>query len=87
MATDIDALRAGLEAYHASLIRHLARLTEDFATLQSCWLALDEEYAGHAAEEFRQRWAVTADWFAQYLEALHNLASMLENRSQHLHEA
>jgi hypothetical protein len=84
MATDVDRLRVGLGAYRESLARHLARLSDDFAGVQDCWAALDQEYEGHAAEEFRQRWNATADWFKQYEIALHRMVAMIDERSQHL---
>jgi len=84
MATDVDRLRAGLAAYRQSLARHLGRLSNDFQDVQKAWTELDHEYAGQAAEEFRQRWRVTAEWFEEYMEAVRNLSATLEERSRHL---
>jgi hypothetical protein len=84
MATDVDRLRAGLEEYRASLGRHLARLSRDYEQVQHCWRALDQEYEGRAAEEFRQRWRKTSEWFKDYESALRTMIAMLETRSQEL---
>ena len=86
MATNVDRLRVGLDAYRDSLARHLARLADDFASVQDCWAALDQEYEGQAAEEFRQRWGATADWFKQYETALHGMIAMIDERTPHLGE-
>jgi uncharacterized protein YukE len=84
MATDVDQLRAGLGAYRDSLSQHLSRLSTDFCDVQRAWAALDQEYAGRAAEEFRQRWRITAEWFEQYMDAIRNLSTTLEERSRNL---
>jgi hypothetical protein len=84
VATDIDHQRLGLREYRDSLARHLDRLTEEYRSVQGCWRALDQEYAGHAAEEFRQRWATTSHWFDEYLDALRRMIAMLDERTRHL---
>jgi hypothetical protein len=84
MATDVDRLRAGLEAYQESLVRHTGRVSDGFTAVHEAWLALNSEYEGRGAEEFRQRWGATAVWVEEYLQALQRMSAMIAARSAHL---
>jgi uncharacterized protein YukE len=83
---DPDHLRTGLDAYRQSLLRHRERLTGELQTVQAAWAALDHQYRGRAAEDFRNRWRGIASWFEEYTDAVRTLCATLDERIEALDE-
>jgi hypothetical protein len=84
---DTRALLAGLEAYQRSVERHLASLNQEFEEVGRCWLALDEVFAGNAADEFRPIWENTAHRFREYVDHTTAIVRILGERIESLREA
>lgn len=84
MALDVDRLHQGLEDYRKALLAQRERLAGDFAELQGVFDGLWLEYSGNMAEEFRNRWGRTAEWFDHYLDTVNRLDRFLAERSEHL---
>ncbi len=84
MALDVDQLRRGLEDYRSTLERQRKDLQSKYQELQRNFNALFNVYGGNAAEEFRQRWARTANWFEEYLNKSAALDQFLTERIEQL---
>lgn len=85
MALDVDKLRNGLEEYHATVLRHRKQLESEYAELHRHFNGLFEVYGGNMANEFRHRWATTAQWFEDYLNKTADLDRFLSERIEQLH--
>ena len=84
MALDPERLRQGLEDYRKSLSQQRDRLAGNFSELQGAFDALWQEYSGNMAEEFRNRWGQTAEWFEHYMDTVNRLERFLGERSDEL---
>lgn len=84
---DMRALLSGLEAYHESLTRHVASLNENFQEVGLRWTALDECFAGNAADEFRPVWEGASQRFQDYSEHTSHILRVLADRIEQLREA
>ncbi len=84
MALDVDQLQSGLDDYRKNLERQREQLQGRFTDLQHLFDALFASYAGQMAEEFRQHWGHTAEWFEEYLETSQRLDKFLETRTDQL---
>lgn len=84
MALDVDKLQAGLDDYRKNLGRQREQLRGNFDDLQHLFDALFASYGGQMAEEFRQHWGNTAEWFEEYIESAQRLDTFLESRIDQL---
>ena len=81
---DMRALHSGLDAYHASLTRHVASLATEFDDVSRVWSALDECFAGNAADEFRPIWEGASKRFHDYTEHTSSILRVLSARIESL---
>jgi len=84
---NMRALLAGLEAYQASLQRHVITLGQDFDEVGRGWLNLDECFAGNAADEFRPIWEEASQRFRDYVQLTSGILHVLGERIEKLREA
>jgi len=86
MALDVDKLRMGLEEYRRTLEVQRNALQSEYQELQRHFNALFAVYGGNMAEEFRQRWGKTANWFEDYLNKAAVLDQFLAERIEQLRQ-
>lgn len=84
---DMRVLLAGLEAYHQCVQRHVTMVRDEFEEVSRYWAALDECFAGNAADEFRPIWENTSQRFREYVEHTAAIQRVLSERIESLREA
>lgn len=84
MALDPSKLREGIDDYRRTLAAQNEELSADFAGLQELFELLWTEYGGARAEELREHWRHTAEWFQGYLETTRRLDHFLQARGDEL---
>lgn len=84
MALDVDQLQSGLESYRENIELQREQFQGQFRELQLLFDAMFAAYAGHMAEEFRQHWGSTAEWFEEYLDTSQHLDKFIESRIDQL---
>lgn len=84
--TDVPALLAALEAYALRLSRAAETTRSDLAVLQDRWAALNEDFEGAAAEDFRQRWSASAERLAAFAEGCDRLRVLVEGKAAALRD-
>lgn len=84
MALDVDRLRAGLTEYRKELAGQRQRLRQNHDEISRAFQELWSVYGGQMAEEFRQRWGATSEWFEQYTKTTERLDEFLKERVEHL---
>jgi hypothetical protein len=86
MALDPNQLRRGLEEYRATLALQRSALQSRYVELQRQFNGLFNVYGGAMAEDFRQRWSRTANWFEEYLNKNAALDQFLQERIEQLRQ-
>ncbi len=82
--TDTTALARGLEAYIATLERHLGRLREHRATLDMSWGALNGVYHGNGADVFRQAFERAREMMNTYTSSGEAILVVMRDRVEAL---
>ena len=84
---DTRRLLSGLVEYRHQLTSHLARLRNEYASLDNGWRAFSSTYEGDAADQFREGWMRTARRFNEYIDNTQRIMQILDERIQALEEA
>ncbi len=81
---DATKLLTFLQEYELGMTSHLAKVQEEFETLELYWRQLSECYEGASAQEFREVWQGSERMFRDYLERSRVIGSVLSVRIESL---
>ncbi len=84
---DVTRLLNGLVRYESELVRHNAKVKEEFARLQKALGRLGAHYEGVAARDFKAHFARTQRGLNEYVTGSESIRRVLLERIEHIRAA